>query len=70
MVEMLNPDSEFTPADCDQTTLPDPALRKFLQLLARDVEENPQNLKAISSDLIRRVQSLVSGVEIDLDAPF
>jgi hypothetical protein len=69
MAEMLNSESESTPADHDQVIVYDPALRQFLQLLARDIEENPQRLQAISSDLMRRVQSLMSGVEINLDAP-
>jgi hypothetical protein len=68
MTEMLKPDSEFAPADYDQATVLDPALGQFLRFLARDIEENPQNLKVISSDLVSRAQSLVSGVEIDLDA--
>jgi prlF antitoxin for toxin YhaV_toxin len=67
MTEMLNPDSKFMPADCDQMTLLDPALGKFLHFLARDIEEDPQNLQIISSDLVSRVQLLISEVEIDLD---
>ncbi|MBE9200389.1 MULTISPECIES: type II toxin-antitoxin system PrlF family antitoxin [unclassified Nodularia (in: cyanobacteria)] len=47
----------------------DPVLGKFLNFLARDMENNPQHLKAISSDLVNRVQSLVSEVDVDLDAP-
>ena len=47
----------------------DPVLEKFLNFLARDMENNPQHLKAISSDLVSRVQSLVSEVDLDLDAP-
>ena len=47
----------------------DPVLGQFLNFLARDIEKNPQHLKAISSDLVSRVQSLVSEVDLDLDAP-
>ena len=47
----------------------DPILDKFLNFLARDLEKNPHNIQAISSDLLNRVHSLVSEVEIDLDAP-
>lgn len=46
----------------------DPILGKFLNFLARDMEKNPQHLQAISSGLVSRVQSLVSEVEVDLDA--
>ncbi|KZL50686.1 type II toxin-antitoxin system PrlF family antitoxin [Nodularia spumigena] len=47
----------------------DPLLGKFLNFIARDMEKNPQHLKAISSDLLNRVHSLVSEVDLDLDAP-
>ena len=47
----------------------DPILGKFLNFLARDMEKNPQHLKAVNADLVNRVQSLVSEVDLDLDAP-
>lgn len=51
-----------------ERTESDPILTKFLNFLARDIEKNPQHLKVISSDLVSRVQSLVSEVTLDLDA--
>ncbi len=47
----------------------DPILDQFLSFLAQDISVNPQHVQAISSDLVDRVQNLVSGVEIDLDSP-
>ena len=47
----------------------DPVLEGFLSFLEQDMEKNPQRLQAVSSDLVTRVQALVSGVEIDLDEP-
>ncbi len=47
----------------------DPVLEPFLTFLARDINNNPQRLQAISSDLVDRVQSLTANVEINLDAP-
>lgn len=47
----------------------DPILRQFLNFLARDIEKNPQHLQAINADLLNHVQSLVSEVETDLNAP-
>jgi antitoxin PrlF len=44
-------------------------LEKFLDFLAQDMENNPQHLKEINSDLVSRVQSLISEVDLDLDAP-
>ena len=52
----------------DQTQS-DPILGKFLSFLALDSEKNPQHLQAISSDLVSRVQSLVTDVDFELDAP-
>lgn len=46
----------------------DPVLEKFLSFLARDLENNPQHLTTINSDLVNRVQSLVGDVAIDLNA--
>lgn len=53
-------------ADCTES---DPVLGQFLNFLARDIEKNPKHLKAISSNLVSHVQSLVSEVDLDLDAP-
>ena len=47
----------------------DPVLGKFLNFLAQDMEQNPQHIQAISSNLVNHVQSLVCGVDLDLDAP-
>ncbi|WP_334154538.1 type II toxin-antitoxin system PrlF family antitoxin [Tepidimonas sp.] len=47
----------------------DPALAPFLGLLARDMAEHPERLQAMSDDLAQRIQTLVGGVKVDLDAP-
>lgn len=47
----------------------DPALEPFLTFLALDIKDNPQRLRAASSDLVGRVKALTAGVEINLDAP-
>jgi antitoxin PrlF len=47
----------------------DPLLGKFLNFIARDIEQNPQHIKAINADLVERIRDLVDGVDIDLDAP-
>jgi antitoxin PrlF len=44
-------------------------VERFLNLLACDIEQNPQYLKAVSSNLVDRIQSLVAGVDFDLDTP-
>jgi antitoxin PrlF len=52
-----------------ENTENDPVLENFLDFLARDMIDNPKNIQGISSDLFNRAQSLVSGVDVDLDAP-
>jgi len=52
-----------TPGEVD-----DPVLGLFLGFLARDIASHPQHLEAVDSVHVQRVQSLVGGVEVDLDA--
>jgi len=47
----------------------DRVLGQFLTLLAQDIKQNPEHVIAVEADLLERVQSLVSDVEIDLDSP-
>jgi antitoxin PrlF len=47
----------------------DPVLGQFLDFLARDIASHPERLRAVGTDLVSRLQSLVGGVEADLDAP-
>ena len=47
----------------------DPVVEQFLGFLVKDITQNPQNLKTLSPDLVSYLQSLISDVEIDLDAP-
>lgn len=64
----IQPDGQVVISRADQTES-DPLLGQFLNFLVRDIEKNPQHLQAISSDLVNRIQSLVSEVEVELDAP-
>lgn len=47
----------------------DPVLGDFLSFIANDIQKHPEHIKSISSELYSRAKSLVSGVDIDLDAP-
>lgn len=47
----------------------DPIIGDFLAFLANDIKINFSHIHAISPDLMTRARNLVSGVEIDLDAP-
>lgn len=47
----------------------DPVLRPFLDFLARDIASHPERLQAVDTGLVQHLQALVSGVEVNLDAP-
>lgn len=51
-----------------ETDKNDPVLDEFLNLLAGDLSHNPGRLTALDSNLADRAKTLVSGVDIDLDA--
>jgi antitoxin PrlF len=65
----IEPNGKVWISRADQAEENDPVLGEFLNFLAQDMEQNPQHIQAISSDLVSHVQSLVSGVDLDLDAP-
>lgn len=47
----------------------DPVLGSFLNYLAKDIAQHPDRLQVVDAGLLMRIQSLVDGVEFDLDAP-
>jgi len=46
----------------------DQVLGEFLGFLARDIASHPERLQAVDAGLVDRLQSLVGGIEVDLDA--
>jgi antitoxin PrlF len=46
----------------------DPVLGQFLGFLARDIADHPERLQALDEGLVQRLQSLVGGLDVDLDA--
>jgi antitoxin PrlF len=46
----------------------DPVLGQFLSFLASDIASHPERLRAVDTGLAQRIQSLVGGIEVDLDA--
>jgi antitoxin PrlF len=50
--------------DCDD----DPVLGRFLGFLARDLADHPHRLQNLDAGLVDRIESLVGGIEVDLDA--
>lgn len=47
----------------------DPVLGQFLGFLARDIASNPERLHALDANFVRRLRSLVGGIEVDLNTP-
>ncbi len=47
----------------------DPVLGNFLQFLANDMVANPTHLQPVSESLLQDIQTLASGIHVDLDAP-
>jgi antitoxin PrlF len=64
----IQPDGNVLMSRADQDEA-DPVLGNFLSFLANDIQANPQRLKAVTPELVSRIQNLVGGLEVDLDAP-
>lgn len=66
---------EFRVEDGEVTVLPvavsqeDPVIGRFLDFIARDLEQHPAAVKAISPQFARRVAALVGRKKVDLTAP-
>lgn len=47
----------------------DQVVAKFLEFLAKDIDEHPERLQALSIGFVQRARELAAGIEFDLDAP-
>jgi len=65
---VINSDGTVTITRCEISE-DDPILDQFLDFLAQDIEQNPQNVQPVASKTLERFQSLVVDLDIDLDAP-
>lgn len=45
----------------------DPVIDCFLDFIAEDMKQNPQHLTSINQTLFNRIESLIEGVEFDLN---
>ena len=64
----INPSGEVVLTRAESSQDDDPVLGQFLGFLARDMASHPERLQAVDAGLVQRLQSLVVGVEVDLDA--
>ena len=65
----IRPGGEVVLTRAEEADADDPVLGQFLDFLARDIASHPERLKTLDAGFVQRVQALVAGVEIDLDAP-
>ena len=42
---------------------------QFLDLLSKDIDEHPENLVPVSTEMWNHIKELTAGVEVDLDSP-
>ena len=47
----------------------DPTLDSFLTFLAKDIQNNPQNLQPVTHELADQLNTLVWNIVVDLDTP-
>ena len=66
---VIRPSGEVVLTRASDAEDDDPVLGQFLGFLAQDIATHPEILQYMSSRLVQRVQSLVSEVSVDLDAP-
>ncbi|WP_059415990.1 type II toxin-antitoxin system PrlF family antitoxin [Cupriavidus basilensis] len=64
----IRPGGEVVLSRVEAQTEDDPVLARFLDFLAHDLVTHPERLQIIDASLVHRLQSLVGGVEVDLDS--
>jgi len=65
----VRPDGAVLLTRADAVAAIDPVVGKFLAFLARDMEQDPAQIRGISVALLRRARSLVKGIKVDLNSP-
>lgn len=65
----IRPSGDVVLTRAEASEADDPVLGQFLGFLARDIASHPERLQAVDAGFVQRLQSLVGGIEPDLDAP-
>ena len=63
----IRPSGEVVLTRAESSEGDDPVLGQFLGFLARDIASHPERLRAVDAGLVQRLQSLVGGIEVDVD---
>jgi len=64
----IHPSGEVVLTRVETSDGDDPVLGQFLGFLAADITRHPERLQSVDAGLVHRLQSLVGGVEVDLEA--
>ncbi len=65
----IRPNGEVVLSRAGAAETDDPVLGQFLSFLSLDITKHPDRLKALDANFVQRLQSLTTGIEVDLDAP-
>lgn len=65
----IRPSGEVILTRADLSLEDDPVLERFLDFLAHDMANHPEQVQAVDSSLMHRIHTLAGGIDVDLDAP-
>ncbi|WP_313506310.1 type II toxin-antitoxin system PrlF family antitoxin [Stutzerimonas kunmingensis] len=63
----IRPSGEVVLTRVEASDSDDPVLGQFLGFLVADITRHPERLQSVDVGLVQRLQSLVAGVDVDLD---
>ena len=67
IIYTVQPNGDVTLSKMD--TQNDPIIDNFLDFIANDIRQHPRHLNSLNLSLFARIESLVAGVEFDLNEP-